>query len=161
MSQVKEDGFTHGSAAVMGPQIEKMLAKGELVQLQISGDSLRPTLKPGRDVAVLSPDLSSIKKGDLLYFRSVRSPSGYALHRAIKVLPEGFIMNGDGQNWSEGPISPEKVLAKAIVLVRKGRLINADNFFYRFYVSVWGITRPVRFTLFAIWRKIKRLARVR
>lgn len=153
------DGFTRGSAGTIGPQIEEKLAKGEQVMLEVSGDSMRPTLKPKRDVAVLeSLGDAAIRRGDILYFRSVRSPSGYALHRAVRVNGEKLTMNGDAQNWTE-EISRGAVLARAIMLIRNGKPVNVDGFLYRAYVRLWGVTRPIRFTAFAIWRGIKRLIR--
>lgn len=151
------DGFTRGAAAVIGPQTERMLAAGEQVLLQISGDSMRPTLKPRRDAALLAPLTSwPPKRGAILFFRSERSASGYALHRAVRVNGDRLTMNGDAQIWTE-EISREAVLAHAIALFRKGKPISVDGFLYRAYVAFWGLTRPVRHAAFAVWRKIKTL----
>lgn len=159
MSQIV-DGYTRGDASVIGPQIEAMLSKGEQVTLQISGDSMRPTLKPRRDAVVLAPiQKEPVRRGDILFFQSARSAGGYALHRVWRVTAEGVFMNGDAQNWVEGPISSDKLLAKAIVLMRNGKMLDVQSPLYRLYVSVWRITRPVRFQLFALWRKTKRLSR--
>ena len=155
MSQIA-DGYSRGDAALIGPQMEAMLSRGEQITLQISGDSMRPTLKPRRDAAVLAP-LSDCpaKKGDILFFRSERSASGYALHRVWRVTPEGVYMNGDAQNWVEGPIPRERVLATAIALIRKGKPFNIENPMYKAYIFLWRFTRRARFQLFALWRKIK------
>jgi len=133
-----------------------MLLRGEQVLLQISGDSMRPTLKPRRDAALLAPITRwPTKRGDILYFRSERSASGYALHRVFKVSPEGVYMNGDAQNWVEGPIPKDAVLAVAVALIKKGKPFNIENPLYKAYVFLWRFTRRVRFQLFALWRKIK------
>lgn len=155
MSQVI-DGYTRGDAEVIGPRIEAMLQRGEQVTLQISGDSMRPTLKPRRDAVVLAPLLRwPAKKGDILFFRSERSASGYALHRVHRVAPEGVYMNGDAQNWIEGPIPREKLLAEAIALIRNGKLLDVCDKRYKAYVFLWRFTRPIRHQLFSLWRKIK------
>lgn len=156
MSEQFVDGFQRGSAAAIGPQIEAKLAAGEQVVLQVSGDSMRPTLKPRRDAVVLDVmDTWPPKRGDILFFRSERSPSGYALHRVVRVTPEGPIMNGDAQNWVEGPIARDMVLAKAVALMRAGKPLDVSKPGYRIYVSLWRFTRPIRHPMFALWRKIK------
>lgn len=156
MSQII-DGYTRGDASIIGPQIESMLSQGEQVTLQISGDSMRPMLKPRRDAVVLAPLTHwPARKGDILFFYSMRAASGYALHRVVRVTPEGVYMNGDAQNWIEGPIPREMVLAIAIAFIRKGKPVSIQNPLYKLYVFLWRSTRRVRFQLFALWRKIKR-----
>lgn len=146
------------SAAVIGPEMEAMLAAGQQVQLVVSGDSMRPTLKPRRDAAVLEPVRDwPPKRGDILLFGSERSASGYALHRVVRVGQGGPYMNGDGQNWVEGPLARENVLAIAVAIVRNGRIIDAKARGYRLLVRCWGVTRRVRWPLFAAWRAVKRL----
>lgn len=147
--------YRHDSAAVIGPYMEECLARGEAVTLQISGDSMRPTLKPGRDAAILEPiGDAPIHRGDILLFTSLRSPSGYSVHRVIRVNGDTLTMNGDAQNWTED-IQRDAVLARAIALLRRGEPMNVDGVFYRLYVTLWGITRPIRFKMFALWRGIK------
>lgn len=155
MSQIN-NGFQRGSAADIGPQIEAMLASGQQVTLQISGDSMRPTLKPRRDAAILAPmDIWPPKRGDILFFKSERSPSGYALHRVFRLEEGGPIMNGDAQAWAEGPIAREDVLARAIALLRDGKPVDIDKTGYRLYVRLWRLTKPIRHPMFAAWRAIK------
>jgi len=137
--------------------MEALFAKGEQVTLQVSGDSMRPTLKPRRDAVLLMPVSGGpFRSGEILFYRSQRSASGYALHRVVGVSGDGLTMNGDAQVWTE-EISPEDVLAKAIVLIRKGKPVDAGGLPLRLFAAVWGVTRPLRFRLFAIWRGIKQI----
>lgn len=157
MSQIN-DGFQRGAAAEIGPRIEAMLEEGQQVILQISGDSMRPTLKPLRDVAILEPLQDwPPQRGDILFFKSTRSPSGYALHRVVRVETGGPVMNGDAQNWVEGPIARQQVLAKAVALLHDGEPIDTESRKYRLFVSLWRFTRPIRHPMFALWRALKSL----
>ncbi len=152
------DGYQRGDAATIGYRMEQLLAQGQQVTLQISGDSMRPTLKPRRDAAVLAPlDIWPPKRHDIVFFKSERSPSGYALHRVRRIKADGLIMNGDAQAWTEGPIPKDRVLAKAILLMRNQNPVNVDGIGYRGYVWCWSLTLPIRWPLFAIWRGIKQL----
>lgn len=152
------DGFSRGDAAQVGPRIEALLAEGQHVMLQVSGDSMRPTLKPRRDAVVLEPlQAWPPKKYDILLYRSERSQSGYALHRVRRVKDAGPVMNGDAQTWMEGPIARDQVLAKVIMLLRKDEPYDIDKFSYRLYLRLWSLTRPIRRQLFALWRGIQRI----
>jgi len=155
MSQVI-DGFQRGDAAVIGPRMEALLDAGQQVTLQISGDSMRPTLKPRLDAAVLEK-LSAWppRRGDILFFK--RENGEYVLHRVRRVKEDGAIMNGDAQNWTEGPVTRDMAIAKAVALVRKGRVVDVNAPLYRAYVACWFVTRPIRWPLLAAWRAIKRL----
>lgn len=150
------DGFTTGAAADIGPQIEAMLSRGEQVVLLISGNSMRPTLKPGRDAVIIEPvSVWPPKRGDILFYRSERGESGYSVHRVYRVKPQGPIMNGDAQEWVEGPLEREAVLGAVVGLLRAGDLLDTEKLSYRAYVFFWRFTRPIRWPLFALWRKIK------
>lgn len=158
MHQQVDDGFNRGDAAQIGPQMEALLEAGQHVMLQVSGDSMRPTLKPRRDAVVLEPMAAwPPKKYDILFYRSQRSPSGYALHRVRRVTAEGPYMNGDAQTWVEGPIARDQVLAKVIMLLRKEEPYDIDKRSYRLYLRLWSLTRPIRKPLFAVWRGIRYL----
>lgn len=120
MDRINAQGFSQGPAAEIGPRIESALARGETVTLQISGDSMRPTLKPRRDAAVLEPlQTWPPRRGEILFFR--RANGEYVLHRVLRLTPEGPIMNGDAQGWTEGPVPRAQVLARASGLLRNGQ----------------------------------------
>ncbi len=156
MDRINAQGFSQGPAAEIGPRIESALARGETVTLQISGDSMRPTLKPRRDAAVLEPlQTWPPRRGEILFFR--RANGEYVLHRVLRLTPEGPIMNGDAQGWTEGPVPRAQVLARASGLLRNGRLLDTRQGAYRAYVALWRLTRPVRKSMFACWRAVKRL----
>ena len=151
------DGYQRGDAAEIGPMIEAMIEAGQNVTLQISGDSMRPTLKPRRDAAVLSRVRQwPPEKGTILFFK--RKTGEYVLHRVLRVKDGACTMNGDAQEWTEGPVTREMAIAEAIAIVRKGKMIEVENPKYRVYVRLWRLTKPIRRPMFACWRAIKKLA---
>ena len=146
--------FERGSAAEIGPKIRKKLEEGETVTLQVSGDSMRPTLHPRRDAAVLQAlDAWPPKYGDILFFQ--RGSGEYVLHRVIRVRGDVCFVNGDAQNWTEGPVTRGMAIAKAIALIRGGRPVDPYTPLRRVGNRLWALTRPFRFQLFALWRKMK------
>ncbi len=151
------DGFTRGSAKDIGPQIELLLGEGQQVTLQISGDSMRPTLRPRRDAVVLEAFSAwPPRRGEILFYRSARAQSGYSLHRVLRVTDVGAVMNGDAQGWTE-TIEKGAVLGRAVALVRKGKLIGTEGRGQRAWAACWRITRPARKPLFALWRAAKKV----
>lgn len=150
------DGYQRGDAAEIGPMIEAMIEAGQDVTLQISGDSMRPTLKPRRDAAVLSRVHQwPPEKGTILFFK--RKTGEYVLHRVLRVKDGACTMNGDAQEWTEGPVTEQMAIAEAIAIIRKGRMIEAEQPKYRAYVRLWRLTRPLRKPMFALWRGMKKL----
>lgn len=150
------DGYRRGDAAEIGPMIEAMIEAGQNVTLQISGDSMRPTLKPRRDAAVLSKVRQwPPKKGTILFFK--RETGEYVLHRVLRVRNGACTMNGDAQEWTEGPVTEKMAVAEAIAVIRKGNMIEAERKGYRVYVWLWRLTKPFRRPMFALWRGIKKL----
>ncbi len=151
------DSVQRGAAADIGPKIEALIAEGQMVTLRVSGDSMRPLLKPGRDAAVLAPLTDwPPAKYDILFYRSERSPSGYSLHRAIRVDGDTLTMNGDAQGWTE-KVRREAVLARAVMLKRAGEPFDIEGKKYRAFVRAWPLTRPFRKPMFALWRGIKKI----
>lgn len=150
------DGYRRGDAAEIGPMIEAMIARGENVTLQVSGDSMRPTLKPRRDAVILTKIESwPPKRGTILFFR--RKTGEYVLHRVLRVKDGACTINGDAQQWTEGPVTQEMAIAQEAAIMRKGRLIDADDKKYRTYVRLWRLTRPIRWPMFAAWRLLKKI----
>ena len=150
------DGYQRGDAAEIGPMIEAMIEAGQNVTLQISGDSMRPTLKPRRDAAVLSRVRQwPPEKGTILFFK--RKTGEYVLHRVLRVKDGACTMNGDAQEWTEGPVTEQMAIAEAIAIIRKGRMIEAEQPKYRAYVRLGRLTRPLRKPMFALWRGMKKL----
>lgn len=150
------DGYQRGDAAEIGPLVAQTVARGETVTLQVSGDSMRPTLKPRRDAVVLSKlEKWPPERGTILFF--CRDTGEYVLHRVLRVKENGCVMNGDAQQWTEGPITREMVIAQERAILRNGQLIDSNNRRYRAYVRLWRLTKPIRWPLFAVWRTVKRL----
>ena len=79
-----------------------------------------------------------LKRGDILIRR--REPIACA-SPYCKMKPDGFIMNGDAQTWTEFVLF-EQVVAVAHAIERKGRLISCNNRLYRFQRAVDAVVLP-------------------
>lgn len=132
--------------------MEQTFSQGGSYCLVVTGWSMSPTLKPGRDmVRLVSLQGRKLKRHDLVFAR--RRQGGFMLHRVVKCLPEGgAVLNGDGQTWLE---EVDEILAVADAIRRKGTWIPAESPGYRAYVFLWSFTRPFRGVLVRIKKMLK------
>lgn len=121
--------------------MEAAFSQGGSFDLVVTGSSMSPTLKPGRDmVRLVSPKGRKLRRMDLVFARC-RS-GGYMLHRVVRLRGDGTAtLNGDGQVWLE---DVDEILAVAEAIRRKGKWIPVSNVWYRLYVFFWAFTRPAR-----------------
>lgn len=135
--------------------IRSVVEAGGSHDLVVTGSSMSPTLKPGRDyVRLVSPQKRPAKPGEIILAK--RMMGGYMLHRVLRINTDGTLtLNGDGQVWTED-VRSQDVIAVVEAITRAGKTISCDSVLYRTYVSIWGLTRPFRDLLVAIKKKICR-----
>ncbi len=136
--------------------IEDTLNEGGKMPLVVTGNSMNPFLKDGKDVVWLEKCRESdFKRGKILLFR--RSGGKIVLHRVLKVKPDGtLIMNGDAQFWCED-IKKEQALAAVTHIEVNGKKISCNSLAYRFRTAVWQCLKPLRPLIFRVYRKLKRI----
>lgn len=115
--------------------------KGYIVYTNI-GYSMMPLLRQKKDVIEIKrKEPGRCKKYDVvLYKRGER----YILHRILKVLPEGYVIAGDHNTFIEKDITDDRILGVMTRVVRDGKMITPDDFWYKVYVHLWCDVYPVR-----------------
>lgn len=140
--------------------LENCLAPGREFPLQITGYSMRPFLRNGKDqVFLISKEERKPEPGDILFF--VRDNGACVLHRLHRVLEDGrFVMNGDAQTWTE-IIREEQVRAVVSAVQRGKRRISVDSKVYRNCVKIWTAVWPARTLIYGtedwIYRALKKI----
>lgn len=134
------------------PMMLEMLNEGKDVRFNISGNSMFPLLVHHRDSVVLRKCNNELRKGDIILFKV--SNYHHVLHRITKVLNDGFITTGDGNLHRDGFVSNEKVIAKAITIYRKDKVIDVSDWKWKFIFSIWMFLYPIRKELLYFIRKI-------
>lgn len=144
------------SSAEFAEVIENTVNAGGSVPLVVTGNSMGPFLKDGRDTVWLKECTESdCKRGKILLFR--RIDGKIVLHRVIKTGSDGVLtMNGDAQYWCED-IKKEQVLAAVSHIERNGRKRSCNSLTYRIKIEVWQTLKPYRPLIFRVQRKIKRI----
>lgn len=128
------------NARLLGSAICQAIAQGGSFILTVTGNSMRPTLVPGRDqVCLTAPE--ALKPGDIVFFR--RSTGEYILHRILRRRDGAYVVNGDSQSWTE-TVQPRQIIGVVSRIYRKGKWYAMDDAPMRCYSLLWRGTRPLR-----------------
>lgn len=135
--------------------IEETVNKGGSMPLVVTGNSMNPFLKDGKDTVWLEACTeTSFKRGKILLFR--REDSKIVLHRVRNIKADGtLIMNGDAQYWCED-IKKEQALAIVTYIEKNGKKISCNSLKYKIRIEVWQILKPLRPFIFRVYRKLKK-----
>ncbi len=137
------------------PVIADLLHSGQTARITVTGRSMSPFLKEGRDNVELSKtSFQEIRKGDIVLVK--RTNGIYVLHRVYKKTEASFFMVGDAQQWIEGPLYPEQLAAKVVSVRRKNRDIPCTNKGWRFLSWVWLRLRVFRYKIFKVYSIMKK-----
>lgn len=132
--------------------LKEMIEQNMDVSIVISGNSMSPFLVNQRDVIYLSKINRKLKKGDLVLYQ--RSSGQYVVHRIVKVKKSGYYLAGDNQIAIEGPILDKQIFGLVTKVKRKGKWIEAGNFWWKFFEHVWIWVLPWRMIILKIYKKV-------
>lgn len=122
-------------AAVLMPEYEALLRDGAELPLVVSGESMLPFLRPGRDTVFLREPSAPLQRGDIAFYR--RADGSYILHRVWRAEPGMYWFLGDAQTRIEGPL-PDSCVFACVTAVRRGeRLIRTQSMFWRLFSGPW------------------------
>lgn len=136
-----------------------LLEAGAEVPLTVTGSSMVPFLRHGRDTVFLrGPDQCPPRVGDILLFR--RDNGQWVLHRLHHRTGDGLlVINGDAQTWFE-TIRPEQAAGVAVRVRRgEGEPFSPRRWDWRLLTLVWKLLRPVRPALLKGLEAISRVKR--
>jgi len=132
----------------------EILESGAVFPITVTGTSMSPYLKDGRDIVWLRKS-EQLKQGQILFFR--RRSGEFILHRIRKIYPDGrMLINGDAQAWCE-IILPDQVLASVVSVTRNGKRINPDGIGSVIWSFLWYPTRPFRPILRRVYGALRRV----
>ena len=132
------------------------LQNGGKANLVVTGVSMKPMLKEGRDTVILAPITTDPVTGDIVLYR--RDNGKFVLHRIIRVTPEGYLISGDNQYELEA-VSRQQMLAVVSAFTRKGRSHTLREPGYRLYRWAWVKLFWLRKPYIKLRRKLGRVYR--
>ncbi len=130
--------------------IKLQLAEGGIAQLKVTGCSMLPMLREGRDSVTLVPVSGHRKKGDVILYQ--RKNGQYILHRIIRADGGSYICCGDNQ-FEKEPVEHSQVVAVVSAFTRKGRHHKHTDLGYRVYTAIWVGLFPLRKLYISVRRK--------
>lgn len=122
--------------------LPQLLSEGASVPLLISGDSMYPFLKGGRDTVYLSAVTAPLRPGDMVLYR--RNGGSMVLHRIIALGESGLCLLGDRQVSREWGVDPASVAATVTAVRRKGKLLRPGHPRWFFFAKLWPKLIPLR-----------------
>lgn len=126
------------------------------VRITVTGRSMYPFLRENLDsVELKRTDYSEIKRGDIVLI--LRDNGMYVLHRVLRKEREYFFMVGDAQQWIEGPLNPEQLIAKVTSVWRGNKCITCSTLSWRFLSQLWLCMLPLRYFIIKNFGRLRRL----
>lgn len=144
----------------LAPLLNDCMEQGVDVTIPVTGTSMLPLLREGRDRVVLTrADAAALKKGDIPLYR--RQNGQFVLHRVAAAAPGEYTMLGDAQTRLETGIRSEQILAVAKGIYREGAYHDCAGRGYRLYSKVWLALRIVRPLFLRLYQGMVRIGRKR
>lgn len=143
-------------AASLFPLISELFEYGKNSRISVSGGSMYPFLRDRIDSVELTKGrFEQLALGDIVLIQ--RTDGRYVLHRIYRKKKDCFFMVGDAQQWIEGPLYPEQLLAVVTAIWRKDKRIACSNMWWRLLSWLWLFLRPFRYSILKVYRKIRKL----
>ena len=135
---------------------KEILSKGNSVRLTVTGTSMYPFLREHLDsVELVALSILSIHIGDIVLI--LRDNGEYVMHRIVKKSEQSFYMAGDAQNWIEGPVRYDQIVAVVKNIWRNEKQVKCSNVLWRVYSKIWMALMPLRGNIFNTWHFLSRV----
>lgn len=143
-------------AAKLFPLVSELLEQGQNIRLSVSGHSMYPFLREGVDsVEFAQGSFKDVARGDIVLIK--RTSGYYVMHRILSKKEDCFFMVGDAQQWIEGPLYPEQIIAVVSAIWRKEKRIPCCNCWLRILAGLWLFLRPRRYFILKVYRKMRKI----
>ena len=125
------------------PFINEMLNSRKYVRITVTGMSMYPFLRENIDsIELSSVNFTNLHRNDIVMI--LRDSNEYVMHRVIKKENDCFYIVGDAQQWIEGPLRPNQLVAKITTIWRRNKKIDCTNLWWRLLSSLWLVLLPFR-----------------
>jgi len=126
----------------LGPLLEEQLAHG-FARLPVTGSSMLPMLREGRDIVRLVRADGQLDRGEVLLYR--RESGQYVLHRLIRMEDEATCLCCGDNQWERELVPRSGVIARVESFSRKGKWVDTHcHPGYLIYKFIWTALFPVR-----------------
>lgn len=138
------------------PTMLYLLNNGQRIRLTVTGDSMKPFLREDIDSVELSKaSFDKLRFGQIVLIR--RDNGQLILHRVVARKKDAFFIAGDAQNWKEGPLRPDQLIAYVEKVYRGRRCIGCTNALWVTASFLWWLRFPLRYVPGRLKRLYKKL----
>jgi len=129
------------------------LRDGQDVILRVTGNSMLPYLRSGKDLVVLSPiQPADLKAGKIVFFQREEK---IVCHRIIGRQGELFVIQGDGVLRNKDFVPESDIFAAVHKIVRpNGKEVSTDSIPAKCYWFFWRAISPFRRVVLGVLRLI-------
>lgn len=134
--------------------MEEVLQENYQIEFTVTGNSMWPLICHGRDSVVMekcSPE--TLRKGDIVLFHA--TAERYLLHRITSLRQESFETTGDGNCFRDGFFRRDAVVARAVKVIRKGKVLDLTCFHWKIIGQFWMVLYPFRRFIFWGWKHLR------
>ena len=139
----------------MSTTFEEILARDGYLVYRTQGTSMLPLLRQDRDLVVIRPPDSRLRKHDVALYKRGDS---WVLHRVVGVAQDHYLIRGDN-TYAIEHVPFGDVFGVLVGFQRKGRDHSVADRGYRRYVRLWCAIYPVRALCFLCRRKAVQAAK--
>ena len=136
--------------------LEREIASGKPTFTVTVGDSMEPLLYNRSTGVVIVKADRELKKNELPMYK--RPTGQFVMHRIIKVDAVFYYTRGDNRTRLE-QIPKEWVQGVVTEICRGKKHFSVENQWYRLYVIVWNLIYPVRWFVYKIRGRLRRMKR--
>jgi signal peptidase I len=141
------------------PVVQELLKTGVSATITVTGMSMYPFLREDMDSVELSASsFVDIHLGDIVLI--LRESDEYVLHRVLRKDMNCFYIIGDAQQWVEGPLYPNQLIAVVTAVWRKNKRIEYTNFWWKLLSSIWMKLIPFRYLLIRIYKYLLKISKI-
>ncbi|MDX9846045.1 MAG: signal peptidase I [Tenuifilaceae bacterium] len=138
----------------------ELLNDGVSLRFRMDGYSMYPTFKPGTVGVVEKCDPQSLKRGDIVVFRS---NAQLIAHRLIRISQKEdktyFIARGDRNRFYDKPCSEADLIGKIVSFSKKGKTISLSSWAFRLKSFLIMALHPMLQPLFSLALRIRIILR--
>ena len=136
--------------------IKEVLSQGDKVHITVTGMSMYPFLREGIDgVELIHGSYVDINRGDIVIIQ--RETGEYVMHRVLNKHLDHFYIIGDAQQWIEGPLRPDQLIAIVTAVWRGDKRIDCANFWWKILSRLWLRLIPFRYLILGSYRRFRRI----
>ena len=136
--------------------LEKEIASGKPTVTITVGDSMEPLLFNRSTRVVIVRADRELKENELPMYK--RPTGQFVMHRIIKVDAEHYYTRGDNRIGLE-QVPKQWVQGVVTEIYRKDKHFSVDNAWYCAYVQLWNLLYPIRWVVYKLRGRIKRMKR--